>query len=41
MNRIKEVLESKRIKQVWSVEKLGESLNMENSYAQNLTQPTL
>lgn len=41
MNRIKEVLEAKGIKQVWLAEKLGKSYNMVNSYAQNRTQPSL
>jgi len=41
MNRIKEVLETKGIKQVWLAEKLGKSYNMVNSYVQNRTQPSL
>lgn len=41
MNRIKEVLEKKGIKQVWLAEKLGKSYNMVNSYVQNRRQPTL
>lgn len=41
MNRIKEVLEEKGIKQVWLAEKLGKSYNMVNSYAQNRQQPRL
>lgn len=41
MNRIKEVLEAKGIKQVWLAEKLGKSYNMVNSYVQNRTQPSL
>lgn len=41
MNRIKEVLEEKGIKQVWLSEKLGKSYNMVNSYAQNRRQPSL
>jgi len=41
MNRIKEVLEQKGIKQTWLVEKLGESYNMLNAYAQNRQQPRL
>ena len=41
MNRIKEVLEEKGIKQVWLSEKLGKSYNMINSYAQNRRQPSL
>lgn len=41
MNRIKEVLEERGIKQTWLAEKLGKSYNMVNSYAQNRTQPSL
>ena len=41
MNRIKEVLEDKGIKQIWLAEKLGKSYNMVNSYAQNRRQPSL
>ena len=41
MNRIKEVLEQKGIKQIWLAEKLGKSYNMVNSYAQNRRQPSL
>ena len=41
MNRIKEVLEEKGIKQVWLAEKLSKSYNMVNSYVQNRTQPSL
>jgi transcriptional regulator with XRE-family HTH domain len=41
MNRIKEVLEEKGIKQVWLAEKLGKSFNMVNSYVQNRTQPSI
>ncbi|MEM8999325.1 MAG: helix-turn-helix transcriptional regulator [Bacteroidota bacterium] len=41
MNRIKQVLEEKGIKQVWLSEKLGKSYNMVNSYVQNRTQPRL
>ena len=41
MNRIKEVLESKGIKQVWLADKLGKSYNMVNSYCQNRRQPNL
>lgn len=39
MNRIKEVLEEKGIKQKWLAEKLGKSYNMVNSYIQNRQQP--
>ena len=41
MNRIKEVLESKGIKQTWLAEKLEKSYNMVNSYVQNRRQPSL
>jgi putative transcriptional regulator len=41
MNRIKEVLDSRGIKQVWLAEKLGKSYNMVNSYVQNRRQPSL
>ncbi|MEZ0454164.1 helix-turn-helix transcriptional regulator [Sphingobacterium thalpophilum] len=41
MNRIKEVLEEKGIKQTWLAEKLGKSYNMINSYVQNRRQPSL
>jgi len=41
MNRIKEVLESKGIKQIWLAEQLGKSYNMVNGYVQNRRQPSL
>jgi transcriptional regulator with XRE-family HTH domain len=41
MNRIKEVLEEKGVKQIWLAEKLGKSYNMVNAYAQNRQQPRL
>ena len=41
MNRIKEVLEQKGIKQKWLSDKLGKSYNMVNSYAQNRRQPSV
>ena len=41
MNRIKEVLEEKGIKQTWLAEKLGKSFCMVNSYACNRRQPSL
>ena len=41
MNRIKEVLDARGIKQVWLSEKLGKSYNMVNSYVQNRRQPSL
>lgn len=41
MNRIKEVLEDKGIKQTWLAERLGKSFNMVNGYVQNRNQPSL
>ncbi|MBC8196395.1 MAG: helix-turn-helix transcriptional regulator [Candidatus Marinimicrobia bacterium] len=41
MNRIKEVLQEKGIKQTWLAENLGKSFNMVNSYVQNRQQPRL
>tara|TARA_B110001452_G_C15099886_1_gene383507 strand:+ start:88 stop:282 length:195 start_codon:yes stop_codon:yes gene_type:complete len=41
MNRIKEVLETKGIKQIWLAEQLGKSYNMVNSYVQNRRQPSI
>jgi len=41
MNRIKEVLEKKGIKQIWLADKLNKSYNMVNSYCQNRRQPSL
>jgi|TARA_B110000114_G_scaffold174723_1_gene203552 ribosome-binding protein aMBF1 (putative translation factor) len=41
MNRIKEVLEKKGIKQIWLAEQLGKSYNMVHSYAQNKRQPSI
>jgi len=41
MNRIKEVLEEKGIKQTWLADKLGKSYNIVNSYVQNRQQPRL
>jgi putative transcriptional regulator len=41
MNRIKEVLDNKGIKQTWLAEQLGKSYNMVNSYVQNRQQPRL
>ncbi len=41
MNRIKEVLDEKGIKQKWLAEKLGKSYNMVNSYIQNRQHPRL
>jgi len=41
MNRIKEVLKEKGVKQIWLAEKLGKSYNMVNGYVQNRQQPRL
>ena len=41
MNRIKEVLEEKGIKQKWLAEKLNKSYNILNGYVQNRQQPRL
>jgi transcriptional regulator with XRE-family HTH domain len=41
MNRIKEVLDAKGIKQTWLADKLGKSYNMVNAYVQNRQQPRL
>ena len=41
MNRIKEVLEEKGIKQTWLAERLGKSYNVVNGYVQNRQQPRL
>lgn len=41
MNRIKEVLDKKGIKQTWLAEQLGKSYNMVNAYVQNRQQPRL
>lgn len=41
MNRIKEVLQEKGIKQTWLAEKLGKSFNMVNDYCNNRRQPSL
>ncbi len=41
MNRIKEVIEEKGIKQTWLAEQLGKSYNMVNGYVQNRQQPRL
>ena len=41
MNRIKEVLDEKGIKQIWLAEKLSKSYNMVNGYIQNRRQPSL
>lgn len=41
MNRIKEVLEEKDIKQTWLAEKLGKSFSIVNAYVCNRRQPSL
>jgi repressor LexA len=41
MNRIKEVLAAKGVKQTWLADQLGKSYNMVNSYVQNRQQPRL
>jgi len=41
MNRIKEVLDERGIKQTWLAEQLGKSYNMVNAYVQNRQQPRL
>ena len=41
MNRIKEVLEAKGIKQTWLAEQLGKSFSIVNAYACNRRQPSI
>lgn len=41
MNKIKEVLDKKGIKQTWLAEQLGKSYNMVNSYVKNRQQPRI
>jgi repressor LexA len=41
MNRIKQILDHKGVKQTWLAEKLDKSYNMINSYVQNRRQPSL
>ncbi len=41
MNRIKDVLEEKGIKQVWHAGQIGKSYNVMNGYVQNRNQPSL
>jgi transcriptional regulator with XRE-family HTH domain len=41
MNRIKEVLEEKGIKQKWLTEQLGKSFNIISGLVQNLLQPRM
>ena len=41
MNRIKEVLETKELTQMWLSKELKKSYNMVNSYVQNRRQPSI
>jgi transcriptional regulator with XRE-family HTH domain len=41
MDKIKEVLDKKGIKQTWLVEKLGKSFKIVNAYACNRQQPPI
>ena len=41
MNRIKEVLEEKGIKQTWLAEKIGKSFSQTNAYVSNRRQPSI
>ena len=41
MNRIKEILDRKGIKQKWLSHELGKSYNMVNSYVRNVRQPSI
>lgn len=41
MNRIKEVLEERGIKQTWLAERLGKSFSIVNAYVCNRRQPSL
>jgi len=41
MNRIREVLDQKGIKQKWLSDRLGKSYNMVNSYVTNKRQPSV
>lgn len=41
MNKIKEILEKKGVKQVWLAEQLGKSFNVVNAYVHNRRQPSL
>ncbi len=41
MNRIKEVLEEKGVKQTWLADQLGKSYAIVNGYVQNRKQPRL
>ncbi len=41
MNRIKEILDERGIRQTWLADQLGKSYNMVNAYVQNRQQPRL
>ena len=41
MNRIKDILKKKGIKQTWLADRLGKSFNTVNGYVQNRQQPRL
>lgn len=41
MNRIKKVLETKELTQMWLSKELNKSYNMVNSYVQNRRQPSI
>ena len=41
MNKIKDILKTKGLKQTWLADKLGKSYNMVNGYVQNRQQPRL
>lgn len=41
MNRIKEVLDEKGIKQTWLAEKIGKSFSQTNAYVCNRRQPSI
>lgn len=41
MNRIKEILDKKGIKQTWLAKQLGKSFNMDNAYSHNRRQPPM
>lgn len=41
MNRIKEILEKKGLKQTWLAEKIGKSFSQTNAYVCNRRQPSL
>jgi len=41
LNKIKDILKTKGLKQTWLADKLGKSYNMVNGYVQNRRQPSL